>query len=323
MKLLFVCCLIAVGTAIESCGTESPSKVNGCDKVDTDFCGKSCCGIEVTVDNDTKREKVFELLDNYFKTDKDFGEPEQLDPSFQKIEWKNGDKVYSVELSVFSAEEESAETAGTDLQLKFFIASLAKFKGSDNGQNYKLVTTIADGLKPHFAKDAIKTKIEYGCGVKEPGTDKNDPELKDFLKENNLTYEEFLDDHVSGSEEHDREEIEFEKFEADGEDSSDETLSADDMLGLLGSGEDMMGDDLLLEGSGEDMMDDDLLLEGSGEGMMGDDLLEGSGEDMMDDDIMLEGSQEGPSLTEEEHEDEEKSEVPATDGKKKGTHTEL
>jgi len=195
MKFLCICVLAVIVSAIDNCGSESPSKVKDCDQPDENFCGTSCCGLEVTIKQKVEYKKLLDAIKAVFKTDKSFDEPEVTDNNFLKATWKGDKNEHTVEMSLF--EPESKEHKEEDFT-KFFLASISKSEGTDNGQNHKIAASIVNALAETFPANSFTIAHEYGCGKQEDENanakrdDMDDPELQAYLKEHNLTYEDFI-----------------------------------------------------------------------------------------------------------------------------------
>lgn len=200
--LLLLCGLVAVA-AIENCGTEVPSKVAGCEKVDENFCGTSCCGIEVHVRKDLPHKKINDVMLAFFKSTKGFGEASvDGEDSFTKILYTNERGGHNIEVSYFDEDPDPEDSNPIPIR-KFFLASIAAYNDTDNGQNYKIVTDIvAKSLQAEF-QDSVTFHIEYGCGVTQEDIESKDraadAEMMKYLEEQNMTYEDFLKSTQSGS----------------------------------------------------------------------------------------------------------------------------
>lgn len=216
MKYLFGLSLVvvAVCAAVQHCGDES-NKVKGCDNQDVEYCGESCCAVLFTADvkkggaaGKQGEIAVHNLVNEFLKSDSDFSDIKTKNDGYRSLssKWKHPKGKFDIE---FSSDDPDAETEGKDSAQKvtFFLSSQATFKGRDNGQNWMLVSSIVEGALQGSAYHISNKQVEFGCGKKPEmdaevpegsmeGSEETDPEndleFQEYLKKNNMTYEEFL-----------------------------------------------------------------------------------------------------------------------------------
>jgi hypothetical protein len=146
------------------CGSETPSKVQDCDKPDTNFCGIACCGVQVNV---TKSEaagadKFVAALATFLKEGNKTGLLHTVegpdDHGFLSCEYTNAKGTHRLDMTV-SSEFSPAD----EKQWSFLITAISHNEGNDNGQNYKLVQHVLTALAP--LKEHFVSGVEYGCGM--------------------------------------------------------------------------------------------------------------------------------------------------------------
>lgn len=146
------------------CGSETPSKVQDCDKPDTNFCGIACCGVQVNV---TKTEAagadkfiaaLKTLLTEGNKTGMLHSVEGPDDHGFLSCEYTNAKGTHRVDMTISSEFSPSDEK-----QWSFLITAISHNEGADNGQNYKLAQHMLTAFAP--LKEHFVSGVEYGCGM--------------------------------------------------------------------------------------------------------------------------------------------------------------